>query len=318
MGFGGGALVAAPLFSSLLARFREAPLFLGSSASTPSAIRDGRLFVGDVEAVYATAADVVTWPGLQEGLYAVGTGSTGAATTLAVLGAGYASLMALVSLGYRLPKSSAPTGALGAVSEKGLEPSAAVKTPQFFLLWAGFGMSIMGSYGILAAGQTMLLETFGRSLPHIVTGVFAASFVAAMSTANLAGRLAWSNASDAIAKASGSDPFWGRRTAFSVMWGVGAPLYCGILWAIHANAASPGVFPLAVFSGGVCLIIASFGGAAATWPAMTADLFGTKHVGIIQVSFRCFCFVVIIVFSMHFFFLKKIHTLNFKIHRLVS
>ena len=59
--------------------------------------------------------------------------------------------------------------------------------------------------------------------------------------------------------------------------------YCGILWAIHTNAASPGVLPLAVFSGGVCMIIASFGGAAATWPAMTADLFGTKHVGIIQV-----------------------------------
>lgn len=39
----------------------------------------------------------------------------------------------------------------------------------------------MGSYGILAAGQTMLLETFGSSLPHIVTGAFAASFVAAMS-----------------------------------------------------------------------------------------------------------------------------------------
>lgn len=42
------------------------------------------------------------------------------------------------------------------------------------------------------------------------------------------------------------------------------------------------MLPLAVFSGGVCLIIASFGGAAATWPAITADLFGTKYVGIIQ------------------------------------
>jgi hypothetical protein len=60
--------------------------------------------------------------------------------------------------------------------------------------------------------------------------------------------------------------------------------YMGILWAIHTNALHPSMFSLSVFCGGVCLIISSFGGAAATWPAITADLFGTKHVGIIQVE----------------------------------
>jgi hypothetical protein len=105
-----------------------------------------------------------------------------------------------------------------------VSPSDAVRAWQFYLLWGGFGMSIMGSYGILAAGQTMLLETFGNSLPHIVNGAFAASFVAAMSTANLFGRFGWSNISDAIAKKFGGDPFWGRRAAYSAMWGLGAPL----------------------------------------------------------------------------------------------
>jgi MFS family permease len=158
VGFGGGALVAAPLFSSLLTRFREAPQYLGSFASTSTVNRDGRLFVGDVEAVVATAADLATWPGLQEGLYAVNTGSTGAATTLAVLGecakkprknkvtwnfagAGYAALMAAVSIGYRLPASNrgenAALNLVGDLPALAVEPSSAVRTPQFLLLWAG-------------------------------------------------------------------------------------------------------------------------------------------------------------------------------------
>jgi hypothetical protein len=49
-----------------------------------------------------------------------------------------------------------------------------------------------------------------------------------------------------------------------------------------AFTPTPSVLPLAVFSAGVCGIIACFGGAAATWPAMTADLWGTKHVGVLQ------------------------------------
>ncbi len=147
--------------------------------------------------------------------------------------------MALASIGYSLPAvaaaaspspssslsplpaAAASVGAAGGVTPFAVDPGVAVRTPQFYLLWTAFGMSIMGSYGILAAGQTMLLETFGKSLPSIVTGAFAASFVAAVSTANLVGRVAWSSASDSLAKRS-SDPFWGRCIAYSVMWGLGA------------------------------------------------------------------------------------------------
>lgn len=283
VGFGGGALVAAPLFQRLLDRFRTPPTYLGPADGASLLLQDGRLTSNGTEVVVATASDLSSWPGLKEGLYAVSTGTTGASETFLTLGAAYAACMALASIGYRLPPPSltAPTSSSAPITSFSVRVSTATRTPQFALLWSGFGLSIMGSYGILAAGQTMLNETFGSTLPHVVTNAFAATFVASMSMANLAGRLFWSNASDAIAARSSGDPFWGRRMAFSIMWGAGPPLYLLVLWSIHTNAASPSVLSLAAFSAGVCGIISSFGGAAATWPAITGDLWGTKNVGIL-------------------------------------
>jgi hypothetical protein len=138
-------------------------------------------------------------------------------------------------MGYRLPPpealSASASSASAAGSETSLTVSQCMKSPQFSLMWVGFGASIAGSYGILAAGQTMLTEVFGATLP---SAAFATSFVAAMSGSNLAGRLLWANASDAMAKKS-ADPFWGRRNAFSLIWGVGAPLYGAVLWSIHVK-----------------------------------------------------------------------------------
>ena len=41
------------------------------------------------EAIVAAASDVAAFPGMQEGVYLVGTGSTGLAPTFATLGVGY-------------------------------------------------------------------------------------------------------------------------------------------------------------------------------------------------------------------------------------
>lgn len=281
VGFGGGALLAAPLFTALLKHFSRAPLWLGPLDSPGLVNQAGRLFLDGQEVVAAATKDLKGWPGLSDGLYAVGSGDTGAAATLAVLGLGYASVMALCSLGYRLPASSSSSGAPQPLEADPQLVSAAMRMPQFGLLMAGFGFSILGSYGILAAGQTMLTEAFGATLPTVVTAAFAASFVGAMSASNLAGRLLWSNASDALARRH-ENPFWGRRTAFSLMWGMGAPLYGAVLWSIHNNAAAPSVLSLSVFCGAVCGIIANFGGAAATWPAVSADLWGSRLVGVLQ------------------------------------
>lgn len=66
------------------------------------------------------------------------------------------------------------------ITEHDVDVSVATRTPQFWLMWCGFGLSITGSYGIISAAKTMLSEAFGTALPMIVTGGFAAAFVAAM------------------------------------------------------------------------------------------------------------------------------------------
>ena len=62
--------------------------------------------------------------------------------------------------------------------------------------WPGPGAH---RYGILSTGKTMMSECFGGALPEIVTAGFAAAFIAAMSGANLGGRLGWTLLSDKFA-----------------------------------------------------------------------------------------------------------------------
>jgi hypothetical protein len=80
MGFGGGALVTTPIQTALLNYFRRAPEYVGTPESVQTVLVDGVRFV-DVagqlrEVVYATANDLVNFPGLAEGFYLAGTGST--------------------------------------------------------------------------------------------------------------------------------------------------------------------------------------------------------------------------------------------------
>lgn len=123
----------------------------------------------------------------------------------------------------------------------------------------------------------MMSEGFGSTMPEYVTPSFAASFIAAMGVANLSGRLFWPVASDVLAKRKG-DPFFGRKTAFTMMWGLSPPLYLAVVWSVHEASTNPGILPLSVFTLSVMGILSSFGGAAATSPALMGDLFGLKNV----------------------------------------
>ena len=54
--------------------------------------------------VCAGWAEVSSWPGLGEGVYLVGTGSSGVAETFMTLSAGYFTAMMIGGLGMRVPK----------------------------------------------------------------------------------------------------------------------------------------------------------------------------------------------------------------------
>ena len=82
--FGGGAILAAPMNKYFIEKFFVAPEYLGTLDTVNVVTEEGKRFVdfaGEMkEVVVATAAEVSKLPGeLAEGVYVVGTGSTGVA-----------------------------------------------------------------------------------------------------------------------------------------------------------------------------------------------------------------------------------------------
>jgi len=274
-------MIAAPLFTSLLAHNRVVPEYLGPVDAVPLLNHHGKLIAVDssTEVVVATAADIKAWDGLVEGVYAVGTGATGVVPTFLV--------MMLASTQYRYPPpkfglTSTATSSVkvdpALVTSYNVDVKVASRTPQFWIMFTGFGLSITGSYGVLSAGKTMLSDTFGTFMPGLVTATFAAGFVSAISMSNLGGRVLWSNLSDASVRRLRS-PVYGRKLAFSAMWALGPPSYMLAVWAVHQAAQSPdSIVPLVVYCGSVFGIVSVFGGTAATRPALVADMFGSKNV----------------------------------------
>ncbi len=106
MGFGGGAMIAAPVKGWLLGLYSRAPEYLGAQEAVQTVVESGRVFAqtaaGKIEVVAATAAQAADFGGLA-GFYVVGTGDTGAAQTFMTLGIVYFFVMILASFQYRVP-----------------------------------------------------------------------------------------------------------------------------------------------------------------------------------------------------------------------
>jgi hypothetical protein len=128
--------------------------------------------------------------------------------------------------------------------------------------------------------RTMLTEAFVSTYPSLVTAAFATTFVALTSSGNLGGRIVWPNLADFFVRRSGSDPLWGRRRTFALMWGICPPLYLSMVWAVH-NQSPESTMPVVVFTAAVIGILSVFGGTTASRPPLVADMFGTKNAGII-------------------------------------
>lgn len=232
MGFGGGALIAAPLSVSLM------------------------------------------------GLYA-STGSTGVAQTFATLGLGYLAAMLVGAALIRIPppgwtptphqpndgKTSGvanPAHHGNATAAKSMpshhvHADTALRTPQFYLLWAMLCFNVSAGIGILGKAADMVQDIFG------VSPAAGAWFVTLLSIANMAGRFFWSSASD----------YLGRKATYAIYFGLG-----GVLYAALPSLGRTGSRPL--FEAACLAIMTMYGGGFATIPAYLRDLFGTMHVGAIH------------------------------------
>jgi Major Facilitator Superfamily len=233
-----------------------------------------------IEVVVISANDVVKMvvPG-PEGVYAVGTGSVGVAQTFFTLGVIYFIVMMIASFSYRIPAEgwkppgweppSLDEAAKRMMTHAHVHIDQALTTPQFYQLWIVLCFNVTAGIGVLGVAKTMMTEIFGTTLPQIVNGTFAATYVVMISVFNMCGRIAWASASD----------YLGRRNTYWVFFALGIVLYCSIPFTAQQVSVHPNVVWLIYFYAATMIIFTMYGGGFATIPAYLADVFGTRHVG---------------------------------------
>jgi len=284
MGFGGGAMIGAPLKGFFIKTFYRAPDYLGSVADLNLITQAGKRFAeisGELKEVVVIGANdiagmIVAGP---EGVYLVGTGSTGVAQTFVTLGIIYFVVMMIAAFAYRVPAEGwqpegwTPPDSTKAskrmITHRDVDIDQALKTRQFYQLWIVLCFNVTAGIGVLGVAKTMMSEIFGSSLPSIVDGAFAGTYVVMISVFNMIGRFFWASTSD----------FIGRRNTYWIFFGLGILLYCSIPFCAQRVSADPSVVWLVYFYAASMIIFTMYGGGFATIPAYLADVFGTKYVG---------------------------------------
>lgn len=229
MGFGGGALVASPLSRELLSFYDSGT---GQGVSSGTAVAQLFLTLG-----------IVYFLVMMLGVF-----------TVRVPAPGWR------PVGFDPSKSKSKP----MVTTSHVSAANAIRTPQFWLLWTVLFCNVTAGIGILEQAGPMIRDFFRDGSASTVTAAAAAGFVGLLSIFNMAGRFAWSSASD----------FIGRKPAYVLYLGVGMVLYT--LLALF-GAGSTALFVLLA-----AVIISFYGGGFATAPAYLRDLFGTYQVGAIH------------------------------------
>jgi MFS transporter, OFA family, oxalate/formate antiporter len=131
----------------------------------------------------------------------------------------------------------------------------ALRTWQWFALWALLFLNVTAGISIITVASPMAVELAG------VSATVAAGLVSIISVANASGRFLWAWFSDAI----------GRKWVFFVMF-----LLQAVLFVLLPFLGATSYLLLAVLS---FIIITCYGGGFGTMPAFAADYFGSANVG---------------------------------------
>lgn len=284
MGFGGGAMIGAPMKEYFIELFYKAPEYLGTVDQVTLVTEAGRRFAEvaneklEVVIVGVNEVSKMIVPG-PEGVYVVGSGSVGVAQTFFVIGIIYFVVMMIAAFSYRIPAPGwkpagwqPPDESHGQkmmISDNHVDIDQALKTPQFYQLWIVLCFNVTAGIGVLGVAKTMMTEIFGTTLPHLVDGAFAATYVAMISVFNMLGRFIWASLSDYI----------GRKNTYWIFFALGIFLYCSIPYTAQQVSVHPAVVWLVYFYAATLIIFTMYGGGFSTIPAYLADIFGTKYVG---------------------------------------
>ncbi|WP_034383880.1 OFA family MFS transporter [Deinococcus sp. YIM 77859] len=227
MGFGGGAMIASPLSVALMNRF------------------GGGVPTNGITATFLTLA-VIYFAFMMFGVFTVRVPREGWKP------AGY------------VPPTKAGNSM---VTTANVTVENAMRTPQFWLLFAVLFLNVTAGIGILGQASVMIQEMFSAEVVGAagVTAAAAAGFVGLLSLFNMGGRFFWSSLSDRI----------GRKPTYAVFFSLGAVLY--FLIPLTQELRS-----VALFVACCAVILTMYGGGFATIPAYLRDLFGTLNVGAIH------------------------------------
>jgi MFS family permease len=155
----------------------------------------------------------------------------------------------------------APTKSVGLITRNDVFVYDALKTPQFWLIWAVLCLNVTAGIGVLGQASAMSQEMF----PGRITPIAAAGLVGLMSLFNMGGRFFWASTSDYI----------GRKNTYFVFMVLGFCLYCTVPFAGATGS-------VALFVCCFLIIISMYGGGFSTVPAYLRDMFGTRYVGAIH------------------------------------
>jgi len=186
----------------------------------------------------------------------------GVARTMIALGVAYCVIMlAGARILRKPPEGWQPEGWVppANVIGEGLTRDDALRTVQFYLLWAILFINVTAGIGILAQASPMMQDLFRK------TPLAAAAVVSVISLFNAGGRLFWASLSD----------FIGRRNTYTLFFVVQFALF--LLIPRLAAAQSWGWFETSLL-----IVFTMYGGGFATIPAFLADLFGPRFVGAIH------------------------------------
>lgn len=247
MGFGGGAMIGAPLANLLM-----------------------------------SGGTVV--PGLDVHGFRSASGQAGVLETFVTLGIVYFIAMTIGALSYRVPPENwAPEGWVSPaktskfISSGDVHLDDAHKTRSFWMIWGVLFLNVTAGIAVLSIASPMLQTIFGPTLIDLPAGAtpdakqlgaiaaIAAGFVGLLSLFNIGGRFFWASLSDKI----------GRKATYFTFFVLGM-----ILYGATPTLADAG--NKALFVGALCIILSMYGGGFATVPAYLADIFGTKFVGAIH------------------------------------
>jgi OFA family oxalate/formate antiporter-like MFS transporter len=161
-------------------------------------------------------------------------------------------------------------GTAGALSTADYTWQEMLRTPQFWLLWityfAGCSAGLLIIMNAVNIWQSFSILSLVSQYPTIPKDIYldiltkGTTAVMAISVLNALGRIIWGKISDSI----------GRKNTLCIMFLYGGVIMLSLNWLTS--------FPLFLF--GVMSVGFCFGGFLSLYPAVTADYFGTKHMGV--------------------------------------